>query len=91
MALCTESHVGYIFLEPTIDCRFVERQCNGNGNGQVVARHILLLVLGEDLPHGCGTGPTGSWRYEDILVAIHMENWGVLIDRIRQAVWWLQL
>ena len=41
MALCTESHVGYIFLEPAIDCWVVERV---NGNGQVVAHHILLLV-----------------------------------------------
>ena len=88
MALCTESHVGHIFLEPTIDCRFVERV---NGNGQVVAHHILQLVVGEDLLHGCGAGPTSSWRYEDIHVAIHMENWGVLIDRSRQAVWWLEV
>ena len=68
VALCTESHVGYIFLEPTIDCR-VERV---NGNGHVVAHYILLLVVGEDPLHGCGTGPTNSWRYEDILVAIHV-------------------
>ena len=88
MALCTESHVGHIFLEPTINCWVVERV---NGNGQVVALHILLLVVGEDLLHGCGTGPTGSWRYKDVQIAIHMEDWGVLIDRIRQAVWWLQL
>ena len=67
-ALCTESHVWYIFLEPTIDCR-VERV---NGNGQVVAHHILMLVVGEDPLHGCGTGPTDSWRYEDIQVAIHV-------------------
>ena len=87
VAQCTVSHVGHIFLEPTIDCK-VERF---NGNGLVVALHILLLVVGEDLLHGCSTGPTGSWRYKDIQVAIHMENWGVLIDRIRQAVWWLQL
>ena len=80
MALCTESHVGHIFLEPTIDCWVVERV---NGNGQVVTLHILLLVVGEDLLHGCGTDPTGSWRYEDIQVAIHMENWAVIIGRVR--------
>ena len=87
MALCTESHVWHILLEPTIDCR-IERV---NGNGQVVAHHILLLVVGEDPLHGCGTGPTASWRYKDVQIAIHMEDWGVLIYRIRQAVWWLQL
>ena len=67
---------------------FVERV---NRNGQVVAHHILQLVVGEDPLHGCGTGPTASWRYKDVQIAIHMEDWGVLIDRIRQAVWWLQL
>ena len=58
--------------------------------GEVSAESVLQLVVGEDLIHGSGTGRAGTWRYNDVKVAIQVENWGVSIDRSRQAGWWLR-
>ena len=52
---------------------------------------ILLLIVGKDRLHGSGSGPAAFFRHKDVKIAIHVEDWGVFIDRGRQASWWLKV
>ena len=83
----TESHVWYIIPEPTVDFRevhWVAKCC------QVSAEFILLLIVGKDRLHGFGSGPATFFGHNFINIAVHVEDWGVFIDRGRQANWWLR-
>ena len=83
----TESHAWYIILKPTVDFRVVRRHAKCC---QVSAQNILLLILGKDRLHGFGSGPAAFFRHNGVKIAIHVEDWGVFIDRGRQASWRLR-
>ena len=76
----TESHAWHIIPEPTVDFREVQRVAKCC---QVSAKFILLLIVGKDWLHGSGSGPAAFFRHKDVKIAIHVEDWGVSIDRGR--------